>query len=274
MALALMPRMGLAQVIRGTLVDDRSLAPVEGALIRLLDDGGSILRTAISDEQGLFFFEANLGTYQLEAQRIGYRLTRSQSFRMVLDTLRVEFRIDQEAVLLAPLVVNVGRRPGREVFESRVNSEQGFFFPPAMVDSLRPKTHVGEIFSHADDTFVRWSAGYHEDGKFGPLPRIGTWIGSGCMHIIVDGRPTVEPFFQNFDVRGRLQPGSIWGVWPLSDLEPEDLVAIEVYRAWFEVPEDFRRDLVIEYPQQRKTLRQINQKACGIAFIWTTHGWD
>ncbi|MGD2124197.1 MAG: hypothetical protein PVJ76_20875 [Gemmatimonadota bacterium] len=54
---------------------------------------------------------------------------------------------------------------------------------------------------------------------------------------------------------------------------PEDLIAIEVYRGWFEVPEDFRQHLLVRDRWERDALRLINRKDCGVVIIWTRDGW-
>lgn len=253
-----------AQVIRGVLLDDATDATVGGATLTLLDEDGEVSGQTLANDRGVFFLEAELGVYQLRAERIGYRTTTSLPFRVAaLDTVAVEFRIDAEAVLLSALTVTVGGPPGHELFEERMATEEGFFFTPEMVDSLRPTQHVGEIFRHADRTWVHWGWGRHEDGATGPLPHVYTYLGHGCLRFIVDRTPVPEPFFER----------SIWGVPPLSDLTPDDLVAIEVYRAWHEVPEDFRKQLRIRNRWEQDALNKINRKQCGVVIIWTRHGW-
>ena len=252
-------------MIRGLLLDDSTNAPVAGATVVLLDEGGAVRGRSFTDSSGVFFIGAEFGTHRLRAERLGYGTKLSPPFRVsVPDTLRVTFRIGGEAVRLAPLVVTAIRRPGRELFAERLARGEGVHFTPQMVDSLRPEIHVGEIFRHADETWVHWTWGRYEDGRTGPIPRVKTYLGSGCMHFIVDRTPVPAPFFEN----------SIWGVPSLADLTPEDLVAVEVYRSWHEVPEDFRKQLRIRNHWERKALRRIDRKACGVAILWTAEGWE
>ncbi len=271
----LTPASANAQTIAGSLVDDGTLQGVPGAIISLINQQGRVARNTVTDSLGRFFFDVAFGTYQLEASRVGYHQTRSEQFYTeAIDTLKVEFRISSEVVLLNPIVVDVGMRPGREIFEERMATEAGFFFTPQMVDSLRPSTHPGEILAHADDTRVRWSWGIFENGQTGPIPYVSTYVGVGCVNFVVDGSPVPQPFFTTSDHRGRLVLTARWGVAPLSELTPDDLVAIEVYRAWHEVPERFREDLRIRNRLERETFQIINQKGCGIVFIWTEKGWN
>lgn len=142
---------------------------------------------------------------------------------------------------------------------------RGVFFTPEMVDSLRPRTHVGEIFSHDDDTRVRWGWGVYEDLSTGPIPSVRTYRSrEGCVKYIVDRTIVIRPF-----TRG----GSVWGVAPLSKVTPENLMAVEFYRSWAEVPEDFRDALRIRNGQEAAALMDINRARCGIAVLWTREGW-
>ena len=254
-----------AQVIRGLLLDDSTNVPVAGATVVLLDEGGAVRGRSLTDTAGVFVLGAELGIHRLRAERLGYGTKLSPAFRVSdPDTLRVTFRIGGEAVRLPPLVVTATRRPGRELFSERMARGEGVHLTPEMVDSLRPEMHVGEIFRHADETWVHWTWGRYEDGRTGPIPRVKTYLGKyGCVHFIVDRTPVPAPFFES----------SVWGVPPLADLTPEDLVAVEVYRSWHEVPEDFRKQLRIRNHWERRALQRIDRKACGVAILWTAEGW-
>jgi hypothetical protein len=261
---SIIPTDAVAQVIRGRLLDDSTETPISGARVVLFSTNGESQGETLSDSLGIFFLRATFGTYQLQAQRLGYQTTLSLPFQVsVVDTLAVDFFLGAEAIMLAPLIVNASRIPGRELFAERMETGEGFFFTPEMVDSLRPRQHVGEIFRHAEDTRVHWRWGRHEDGETGPIPMVITYLGDRCLHYVVDQTPVPAPFFET----------SVWGVPPLSEVTPENLVAVEVYRAWHEVPEDFQKQLRIRNGWERDALRRINRKACGVVIIWTADGW-
>ena len=254
-----------AQVIRGVLVDDATSQPIPGALILLIDEDGEEVRRTFGDSIGVFHLRADLGQWQLEAQRIGYQTTRSLAFDMqTLDTLDVQFHIDADVVLIAPIMVSVGTPPGRELFDIRSRLGEGFHYSPALIDSIRPEKYVADIFRARDRrTWTRWTAGLKEDNSYGPLPRIVSWLGTGCLVFVVDDIPVAPPFL------GR----SYWGVSPLSELTPEDLVAVEVYRAAHELPDGFHKTLRARNAWEARTLRTIQQRACGVVVFWTTRGW-
>lgn len=264
-----------AQVIRGRLIDDATLAPIDGATLTLLNEDGAELDRTLSNDEGVFILDAELGPLHLEAERIGYRTTRSLLFEMqVLDTLDVEFRIDAQAVLIAPILVTVGDAPGRDLFDEHVALGEGFFYTPELLDSIRPEKYVAEIFRARDRrTWTKWSWGQREDGTSGPLPIVQSYLGHGCLNFVVDRIPVAEAFFGRTFGRLGSARGSPWGVPPLSDLTPEDVVAVEVYRAPHELPEGFTAELRPRNAWERQTLQRINRLGCGVVVFWTKEGW-
>ncbi len=263
-----------AQTIRGRLIDDATDGVIPGANLTLLTEDGDVLDRALSDSLGVFVLDAELGGLHLEAQRIGYRTTRSLLFDMSrLDTLDVEFRIDAEAVLLAPILVTASDPPGQDLFEERAELGEGFFYTPALIDSIRPDDYVAEIFRARDRrTWVKWTFGVKEDGSTGPMPDVITRLGRGCLKYVVDRIPVARPYFEALGGRGMAAPTE-WGVPPLSDLTPEDLVAVEVYRGAHELPPGFVDELRPRNGQEQQALREINELRCGVVVFWTKDGW-
>lgn len=255
-----------AQVLRGTLVDDATGQGIPGAEIHLLETDSSRIGGVLTDSLGTFVVPVpGLGEYMLRARRIGYGSRVSQRFPVTtLDTVDVQFHVAADAILLAPLMVRVRAVSGEELFGARVGLGKGVLFSPEMVDSLRPSTHPGEILRHADKVRVRWSWGEHEDGGNGPVPGVRTYLGGGCVNYIVDRTPVPDPFFERV---------SQWGVAPLSDLTPDDLVAVEVYRHVTEMPDDIFRQIEAKNAHERRKLRQIQRSTCGVVVFWTRDGW-
>lgn len=257
------------QTITGTLVDDDTQEGIDAATITLLGSTRNRIRSTLTDSLGNFVLPVpNLGAYYLEAERIGYGTTVSQSFNVAAtDTTTVTFFLAVAAVRLEPIVVGIPTVIGSEVFAQRMATGQGVFFTPTMIDSLRPTQYVGEIFRHADDDiFLTWQWGLSENGRYGPIPKIRSFRGKeGCLNYIVDRTPVPAPLFEG--VR------SVWGVVPLADLEPEDLVAIEIYRSWSEVPEDYEQQILANTLSTRQALRDMRRAECGVVVIWTERGW-
>jgi len=265
LAFSLAPSTTSAQTIRGRLVDDATDQMIPDAMVTLISERGRSVDRALTNSLGIFILDAELGAFQLEAERIGYRTTRSLLFEMpVMDTLDIEFRIDAEAVLIAPLMVTVGLPPGRELFDEHVELGEGFFYTPELIDSIRPEKYVADIFRARDRrTWTRWGWGRREDFSTGPIPGIVSYLGHGCLHFVVDHTPVGAPFWGS----------SVWGVPPLSDLTPDKLVAVEVYRAPHELPKDFTRELRVRNAWERRALQRINRLECGVVVFWTEDGW-
>ena len=109
--------------------------------------------------------------------------------------------------------------------------------------------------------------GYYENGRNGPIPSVRTYLGSGCVNYIVDRTPIPDPWF--------LGVNSPWGVSPLSELTPEDLVAVEIYRHVTEVPDDFMNQLIIDTKDKRRKVRDMFHRdfTCGVVIFWTEDSW-
>jgi hypothetical protein len=267
-----------AQAIRGQLIDDSNEVPVGGATITLLV-GGSRGAQALTGEDGAFFIplEAS-GTYQLEAERIGYRTTTSQPFSVERpDTLTVEFRVRPDAVLLQPLLVTARATRGRDAFNRRMETwDRGIFITPAMVDSIQPRHHPAEVLRNQPKVWLSWGWGHSPwSGKSGPVPKIGTFLGVGCVSYMIDGHPVH---------RSRFEEGPAWLDWPLNTLEPDQIVAVEVYRTLSEVPEELRNHTEEVFEGQavpdvpsinfgKRVQQDIIPRTCGIINFWTRVGW-
>ncbi|WP_405285371.1 carboxypeptidase-like regulatory domain-containing protein [Gaopeijia maritima] len=106
-----------AQTLLGRVVDDASGAPVVDVEVVLLDSEGEPTgEQRLSAGGGTFrFLDLAPGHYRLSATRLGYRDTTGPFVELqVGDSVEVEFRIAQEAVLLEPLTVTASARPWYE----------------------------------------------------------------------------------------------------------------------------------------------------------------
>lgn len=251
------------QRIVGTLVDDESLMPVEGAVITALrmegpdDDGeGVVVGRAVTNNAGGFRIALDrAGDYRLQVQALGYAPTTSQTVRVEDgQLLTVDFRILPEAILMQPLLVTARRGSGEELFYKRMDEwGRGVFMTPEMIDSIAPEVHPAEVFRNRDDTWLSWRG----VTRFGaPIPNLKSFRGAGCLGIMVNRIPVIS------------RPGDIGGIWanyPLDTLRPEDLVAVEYYRYVGEAPPELRRFA------QPPGLTMGAQ--CGLVVFWTEGAW-
>lgn len=268
-----------AQAIKGHLLDDEQLTPVGGATITLLVGEERGVQVMTRDDGSFFIPLQAWGTYRLEAQRIGYGTTTSQPFLVErADTVTVDFRVLPDAVLLAPLVVTTHTNQGRNVFYRRMeNWDQGIFVTPEMVDSIQPR-HPADVLRHQPKVWLSWGwARDPETGSAGPVPKIHTFMGSGCLSYLIDGRPIRRPRFSRTPV---------WLDWPMSMLEGKDIVAVEIYRHISEVPLEIRNAADEIYngqsppgvPEVTGTMADRVQQdfvegTCGLVNFWTRVGW-
>ena len=93
--------------IAGRVLDDAGGQPVAGATVTLLNSRGRRDGRAVTDSAGRFHLRVRVTeSYQLQAERVGFRGATSQSFTVTPDdTVQVEMRLAADAVLLAPLTV-------------------------------------------------------------------------------------------------------------------------------------------------------------------------
>lgn len=84
----------------------------------------------------------------------------------------------------------------------------------------------------------------------GPVPRIRSYLGWGCISYLLDGMPINTRFW-----------GSLWEDSPLGWITGKDVVAVEYYRYAGEVPPELRR-----FAGNGDTM-------CGLVVFWTAVGW-
>lgn len=104
------------QLIRGRLLDDDSGEPLDNGTIELFDSRDRSIATATTNRDGYFRLVTPApGTYSMLGRHIGHRPAHQKDFRFRLgDTVRLEFRLARNAVLLAPALVTASARPWRE----------------------------------------------------------------------------------------------------------------------------------------------------------------
>jgi hypothetical protein len=241
------PKPAVAQVLQGYLLDDSTGVGIDGATVSLIR-GDMNLRSVVASSSGWFsFILPDSGSYRLRAQRLGYATTRSEPlFIPPGDTVTVEFRLRTEAVQMAPLVVTASRARGWGQFRERMeNWGKGIYMTPAVVDSIDPR-HPADVFRKQDRTWLSWDWGTHK-----AVPKIRTFMGSGCVSYLLDGMPIETRMW-----------GNVWEESPLAWIEGKDVVAVEYYRYIGEVPPELRRFADDTYDQQ-----------CGLVVFWTAVGW-
>lgn len=243
---------GAAQVrgdirIYGRVIDDVTTDPIPGAEVEILNSRGTRLARALTNDNGAFsFIVPQHAGYQFRAGRIGYRRTSTPTlWTEEHDTLHLEIRLDQEAVLLAPLEVTAWSRrvrpsPVTEGFRDRMASGLGYFLTRHDIEERKPM-YVTDMLATIPGVQLRSS------GRGSRRHIYLTRTGDNCpAQIFVDGfllngrsRLTGD---QDFTLDDAVAPSSVEG--------------IEVYHGLASVPAQFLN------PDSR----------CGAVVVWTRRG--
>jgi hypothetical protein len=101
-----------AQVVRGTIIDTETSAPLRGVFVVLLDSAGHARGGVLTDEKGVYALPAQLtGTFTLRAERIGHKSSISSPFVLTAgQTATVDMRVAVAPIELAPLGVEATNR--------------------------------------------------------------------------------------------------------------------------------------------------------------------
>lgn len=241
------------QLILGRVLDDLTGQTVPQAQVALLQ-GRERIQAVSADESGGFILITSLvGEVTVEVQALGYQ-TASQSLTLrPEDRLTVTLRISPEAIVLDPLVVTHRSNRGRHLFDARRQEwGRGIFLGPDRI-ALMDVTHPGQFLKDQHDVRVGWGMGRTSSGGAEVVPNIRTYRGTGCVKYMVDLLP-VRP--------SPLDDGaSVWTIYPLDGLRPEDIQAVEVYRYVGEAPPEIRRHAMWD------------EALCGLVVFWTRAGW-
>ena len=124
--------------VAGTVVDDGTGEPIEGATVRLADASGSARETITGPDGAFAFAQVAPGTHTLAVRRLGYELLSTPLEIGAEVPPRLDVRLHPEAIPLEPLDVNVeGRAPGlvESGFYDRMAEGWGTYFEPAWVEA-------------------------------------------------------------------------------------------------------------------------------------------
>ena len=251
------------QAVRGHLIDLDTGDPVPAGDVTVIL-GADRLATTDTDENGFFFLPLERpGVYRLEARRLGYASTLSQDFRVIRgDTVSVRFGLHVSAIAMDPLVVVARTNRGQNKFRDHQEEwGQGIFITPEMMDSIAP-LHYADVFRKQEDVWLSWGWGQLSTGSRGPVPRVRTFKGRGCLAYMVNG----------IQVRDHN--------WYLLDgMDPGRIRAVEIFRYPGEVPPDLRSFGGITSETTRAgafgnaTYSVQDFYECGVVVYWTDRGW-
>ena len=223
------------QLVTGRVVDE-SRAPIEGAWIRLANVDGRAVGAAIADSAGWFRIRTTrTGTFVVQAEHLGYRTTTRRVDLAAGDTVGpMLFVMATQPVDLDALIVHgengVGREWGEDGFNSRRATEAGVFIDRLFIELLEPRYR---------DDLLRAVPGLMQgiDPRTGRMAFVSTRGRARCIRTYVNRQPAGD--------------GAVTAAL-------ENLMGVEVYRNYSEVPEEFRNQV---YP-------------CGLVIYWTEAAWN
>jgi hypothetical protein len=235
-----------AQSVRA-VVTDATGAPLAEAMVRVLAPDGVLSGAAFTDASGTAVVRVRgMGTFRVAVERSGYRPTSVEGVAVARGaTVVVPVRMATVPLSMDTVVV-IAASPderGRGGFERRRALGRGVFLDSA---------YIKQRYEGA-----RYPTDYLQDvpgiqlDRSGPLgePRPRSLRGWRCMVLLVDGRPV--GLIPNGFHRRTIQ----------QIIRPSDVVAMEVYREYDEVPPEFRG-----------SARQ-GMYNCGVYIYWTRVRW-
>lgn len=257
-----------AQVIAGSVTDE-SRAALSGALIVRLDSTGAVVASVLSDEQGRFSFRVSPGVHRLRAQRIGFvpsetstTIAKSGEPHNVLLTLR-------RAVVTLDTVRSEGRTHsltlGREYLQRHMADGKGLFVSGAEIELSRMSLsqYIEKLPGMKAWPKPNPQAGFRSNfiGKNGRF--IAPAENPACAYLRVDRKIVDASFY------ARQAVNNIDDAVPL-----ERVMAVEIYRRFEDVPEEWRLDA---WPTpSAAALRDRHRHTppkCAFVQVWTNIAW-
>jgi Carboxypeptidase regulatory-like domain len=247
MLAALCAQTAVAQAVRATATDAATGAPVAEVLVRVLAADGETAAAGFTRADGTVVLRLREGgTYRVRAERTGYQDRTVPDVAVgpageVPLVLRMEHR--PFAIDTVTVIARSEDERGRDGFERRrAMGLGGVFLDSAYVAQRSGRVaFAGDLLRGVPGMYVR-RRGIGESVPFSDR-------GWRCMVMLLDGRP-VQLVFRD---GGRRELHHIIG--------PRDVVAVEVFRQFSEVPPEFR-----QYARR-------GMYNCGVYLYWTSVRW-
>ena len=255
-----------AQMIHGRLVQDGTLAPVAGASVQLMDLRGNELdRLVVTNEAGTFAMRVPPGQYTLRIRRIGFNPLTTPTIALDVDEVfEGTYRVTPATIRLATQRISEKRNLelGRDAFYRHKELGKGILLARSDL-ATKDQRDFSYLLRDVDGIRVE------------PTGKVTSTEGWRCLYFMVNKVPVSS-------VPNGI-PGST--TWPtLEDLVPtgHDVMAIEVYREFSEVPPELRLDA---WPGSKAGQRAVPNTAsigrrgggpdgpCGLVSVWTRAAW-
>ncbi|HYR11786.1 MAG TPA: TonB-dependent receptor [Longimicrobium sp.] len=239
----------------GVVVDNATNAPIEKARVTLMNQQGRRLRTMETAANGRFSFSPVPGYYRFRVERVGYVQVNTAHIRVVRDSVDLEIRMRDDAVMLAPVTVvaRAGRvSPVLAGFYSRMENGFGRYITREAIEQRQPGNITDMLRTLPGVRTMARASGFGSDVVINRVaPRMG-----GCpVQIFLDGIRVNRS--ATLDIKRDSADSDLIALnetIALDDLaDPSELEGIEVYYGLAGVPAEFMG------PDAR----------CGTVAVWT-----
>lgn len=239
----LVSRAASAQVVRVTVTDAATGAPVEDAMLRLEGPDLTLVRAAFSDATGRGALRVPLGAYVLRVQRSGYTPGEQRLQVVAGETvLRVQLRTQPLVLDTLQVVTRGENESGRDAFRRRSLTEDGVFLDPEyFAQRYRGARYLGDLMRGAPGIILSMEP---RTGR----PRVTNGRQWRCFNTLMNGE----------HYRG---PGPIDN-W----IKPENLVGVEIYHWASKVPREYARYAWLDVAGRSSV-------PCGLIIYWTRSRW-
>ena len=267
--LAASARPAYAQSVRGVLLDAITTRPIFQARIGLVDSLGVEVASVMTDSSGRFLIASRTpGQYRMNIRRIGYERATSGAISFQNE------KVWQLTLELAPLStelepVTIRERTARQWavdgFRERQALGRGIFLDHLDILAQDP-VYIADLFRGMPGMRIELS---------GSGPTVESRQGRGCLKMFVNWMP-LESLSENGHRTMELPP-------------PKEVMGVEVYREFKEVPQALRHYARSSPPPPPELLvlragranaaarppeRGVTPGQCGLVLIWTKATWN
>ena len=219
--------------LRGAILSARTGRGLQAAEVLLLAQDERPVARAVTDSAGRFVLDSlEEGPYRVRVRHVG-RSTRDHEIRLRrTEVKRIDLRVTMPALTVEDLEVTVEAAAAShrlEGFTRRRERGHGFFIGPEELREMQPR-FASDVLRNVPGLMIG------PDG-YGDVSVFGTRSSRRC-------RPVV--WLNGQELEG----------YRIDNLEPDDLLAVEVFRGESEIPARFRR----------------RQGQCAAIIVWTREG--
>lgn len=221
------------------VIEEVSRLPVAFPVIEALGNGEDVLGSYQASAEGVLEVDLPVGTKAIRVTALGF----SPKVILPPGSSEVQIELVTRPIPLDSLVVTAASN-GRGEFSARRARGAGVFLDPVDIQT-RIEYRVTDVFYEVPKIRMSYA------GSPSGFPAVISQLGPGCFVYRLD----------NMVLRDLPLGARAWTTWPLSMVTTENVMAMEIYRYFGEVPPELRHEA------------GIYDMPCGLIVIWTTVAW-